>query len=75
MWASLLKDPETPDMFTPAYSHLGFGDLLEFESPVSINDDEWLRTDDNAEAGNAGGQGDLEMDDFFAELAADPEEE
>lgn len=74
MWASLLKDPDTPDMFAPSYSHLAFGQLLKLESPVSINDDEWLRTDEDAEAQKAGDQGEVEMDDLFAELAADREE-
>lgn len=75
MWASLLKDPEAPDMFALTYPHLGFGDLLELESPVSVNDDDWLSSDEDAEAQKAGDHGEGETDDLFAELAVDPEAE
>lgn len=71
MWASLLKDPEVPDMFTEApYTHLGFGSLLGLESPVGIDDDEWLSSDDNPEALKARQQIAEESEDLFAELAS-----
>jgi hypothetical protein len=51
MWAALLSDPASGDLFTvPAYPHLGFGDLVSFELPVGIDEARWLESDENAEA-------------------------
>lgn len=42
MWASLLQDSDSQDLFaTKPYAHVGFGDLLTFESPVGIHDEAW----------------------------------
>lgn len=54
MWASLLGDPEGGDLFaSPAYPHLGFGQLASFDLPVGIDDDRWLASDENPEASEA----------------------
>jgi hypothetical protein len=71
MWASLLKDPETPDMFADApYPHLRFGDFLAFESPVGISDDEWLSSDDDPEAQKAMEQIEEDDEGLFAAHAS-----
>ena len=62
MWASLLADLDTHDLFPPArYPHLGFGELVTFESPVGIDEREWLSTDDDPAAQQAMEQAEYEF--------------
>jgi hypothetical protein len=77
MWAALLRDTDTQDMFgDPPYPYLGFEDLLTFESAVGIDDDEWLTSDDDPEALKAKEQVERAELDFLDVLdAADGEDE
>jgi uncharacterized protein DUF4365 len=58
MWADVLSDPvEQPTLFSsPVYPHLGFSGLARFESPVGINDDFWLSSDESEQAKEAADQ-------------------
>lgn len=47
MWARYLTQP--PDLFTPRYPFLEFGDLQRFDILAGFDDDQWLRHEDEEE--------------------------